>query len=205
LTNGTKILILLLCSKVIHHLKRDLSFAKPRIKRFEISQHQVLCFNYTNTIFNYIPKSSSSKINFIHGHYQQDEHPIIFGYGDESDELFPMLEEENKNEYLEFTKSVSYLKTINYNNLMNFIDSDDFIVEIMGHSLSISDRTLLKTIFENQRCQYIFMYYHQREDGSDDFFDKSANISRHFSDKKMMRKKVAPQVFCCALPQAKQK
>lgn len=84
---------------------------------------------------------------------------------------------------------------------MNFVESNNFIVEVMGHSLAISDRTLLKTIFENENCQYIFMYYHQREDGTTDFFDKSVNISRHFSDKKMMRKKVAPEVFCCPLPQ----
>ncbi len=163
----------------------------------------ILCFNYTNTIHRYLEQNSNINANFIHGHYQNELLPIVFGYGDESDELFPQLEEVNRNEYLKYTKSVSYLRTQSYNNLMNFIESDDFVVEVMGHSLAISDRTLLKTIFENDKCQYIFLYYHQREDGSTDFFDKSVNISRHFSDKKMLRKKVAPEVFCCPLPQLK--
>ncbi len=184
-----------------NHLTKIKGFYNGPILDFNIEQKYILCFNYTNTIFQYISQKSSSITNFIHGHYEQENHPIVFGYGDESDELFPMLEEDNKNEYLEFTKSVSYSRTMNYNNLMNFIESDNFIVEIMGHSLAISDRTLLKTIFENEKCQYIFMYYHERDNGDTDFFDKSLNISRHFTDKKMMRKKVAPQVFCCPLPQ----
>lgn len=163
----------------------------------------ILNFNYTNTIRRYISNNSETQVNYIHGYYQNKDHPIIFGYGDESDELFPLLESANNNDYLQFTKSVSYLKKQNYTGLMNFIESDNFIVEVMGRSLAISDRTLLKTIFENENCQYIFMYYHQREDGTTDFFDKSVNISRHFSDKKMMRKKVAPEVFCRPLPQYK--
>lgn len=163
----------------------------------------ILNFNYTDTVAKYISNQSKTRFNYIHGYYRNTEFPIIFGYGDESDELFPLLERANNNDYLQYTKSVSYLKKQNYTNLMNFIESDNFIVEVMGHSLAISDRTLLKTIFENENCQYIFMYYHQREDGTTDFFDKSVNISRHFSDKKMMRKKVAPEVFCCPLPQNK--
>lgn len=193
-------------ANVPHHLTTIPGFIKhpgTPLERFEIEKRYILCFNYTNTVFRYV-KNQQATVNFIHGHYQYENHPIVFGYGDESDELFPMLEKDNINEYLEFTKSVSYLKTINYNNLMNFIESDNFIVEVMGHSLAISDRTLLKTIFENKKCQYIFMYYHERNDGGNDFFDKSVNISRHFTDKNMMRKKVAPEIFCRPLPQVKQ-
>lgn len=188
------------------HLTEDENFQK-RLSDNKFTEKDgctyILNFNYTNTVRRYISSNSETQVNYIHGFYQNKNHPIIFGYGDESDELFPLLEKANNNDYLRFTKSVSYLKKQNYTNLMNFVESNNFIVEVMGHSLAISDRTLLKTIFENDNCQYIFMYYHKREDGTTDFFDKSVNISRHFSDKKMMRKKVAPEVFCRPLPQYK--
>ncbi|NMH28068.1 AbiH family protein [Flavobacterium silvaticum] len=161
----------------------------------------ILCFNYTNTVNLYISEHSRTIVNQIHGSYRDNNNPIVFGYGDESDELFPELEKANKNHYLEFTKSSSYLHSINYTTLMSFIDSDEFFVEVLGHSMALSDRTLLKGIFENENCKYIFMHYHQRDDNTDDFFDKAINIGRHFTDKNMLRRKVAPKAFCMPLPQ----
>ncbi|RZJ67676.1 MAG: hypothetical protein EOO50_05180 [Flavobacterium sp.] len=189
---------------VPHHLKDIEEFqelmAGKRYKEDD-GRTMVLNFNYTDTVRQYIRESSKVAVNYIHGHRAHENYPIVFGYGDESDELFPKLEVANENSYLQFTKSASYLTTSNYTNLMNFVESKPFFVQVLGHSMAISDRTLLKTIFEHDNCKYIFMFYHERVDGTTDFFDKSANIARHFSDKKMLRKKVAPKVFCCRLPQ----
>jgi hypothetical protein len=186
------------------HLYKNREF-RLKLNNDKFSENEggtyILNFNYTDTVKKYISEKNSVYINHIHGSYNNFNEDIVFGYGDESDELFSKIENSNENSYLKHTKSVNYLRYKNYTNLLNFINSDNFIVEVMGHSLALSDRTLLKTIFENEKCQYIFMYYHKRKDGTTDYFDKSVNISRHFSDKILMRKKVAPEVFCCPLPQ----
>lgn len=62
----------------------------------------------------------------------------------------------------------------------------------MGHSCGLSDRTMLKEIFEHKNCKSILIHYHKW--GSDthenDYVNKTYEISRHFTDKGMMRKKV---------------
>lgn len=59
----------------------------------------ILNFNYTDTVRQYISDKSKTRVNYIHGHYKEPDLPIIFGYGDESDELFPLLEKANNNDY----------------------------------------------------------------------------------------------------------
>jgi hypothetical protein len=63
----------------------------------------------------------------------------------------------------------------------------------MGHSCGISDKTLLNTLFEHPNCSSIKIYYHKRDDGTDDFFDVYSNISRNFNDKSLLRRIVANQ------------
>lgn len=160
----------------------------------------ILSFNYTNTIECYktiLDKSGGYEINNIHGIAGQN---IIFGFGDERDKVFSELENKNVNEYLRFMKSSAYLQNSRYFDLLNFIESDNYIVEIYGHSCGLSDRTLLKTIFEHKNCLQVFLSYYHKNDG-DNFFDLSLNISRHFDDKQMLRRKVANKEFSTLLPQ----
>lgn len=168
----------------------------------------ILIFNYTDTINYYLESFenySSYSINFIHGEAGSEENQVVFGYGDEKDILFSEIKDINVNSYVEFLKSTAYLKTRNHFDLMNFIESGNFVVDLIGHSCGLSDRTLLKTIFENEYCKQIFLYYHkwETENGkfTDNFNDLSINISRHFDDQIMMRKKVANKIFCSELPQ----
>lgn len=163
-----------------------------------------LNFNYTRLLNRYLESHTNNNLIIpIHGVYMSNEESdeIVFGYGDENDDLFQALEDENVNWYLDYTKSRDYLHSPHYTRLLNFIEGDEFFVEVIGHSMAISDRTLLKAIFENPNCKYIFLWYYTRADGTDDFTDKALNIGRHFSDKKEMRKKVAPRVFCMEIPQ----
>lgn len=169
----------------------------------EISEMHVLNFNYTDTVKVYsshLEKNVSFLINHIHGEAGNSENQIVFGFGDERDIIYAQLENANENEYLRFMKSSAYLKTRNYYDLLRFIESGAYIVEILGHSCGLSDRTLLKAIFEHENCTYIQIYYHQLNE-KDNFNDLDLNISRHFDDKILLRKKVANKTFSIPLPQ----
>ena len=163
----------------------------------------ILNFNYTKTTeFNYIHKFSEIKINYIHGDLSNPE-SIIFGYGDELDDDFKKIRETNDNNLLNEIKSVRYMEATNYRELLEFIESDLFQIYIMGHSCGNSDRTLLNTLFEHKNCVTIKPFYHEREDGSDDYLNIVQNIMRNFNDMKMMRDKVVNKTFCQPLPQMK--
>lgn len=169
-----------------------------------VINYHFLNFNYTNTLQeNYSNNSyvERAKINFIHGN---NENNIVFGYGDEKDEKdekFKAFEEIKNNDLFEHVKSFDYLKSSNYSKVTKFIDSDYFQVYILGHSCGLSDRTLLSQIFEHEKCISIKLFYHQKEDGSDNFTDLTYDLSRHFSDKILMRKKVVSFDLCKPLPQ----
>ena len=98
----------------------------------------------------------------IHGDLN-DENSIIFGYGDDSDEMYKKLLDKNDNRFLENDKTVKYLGSARYRNFLGFIESAPFQVCIMGHSCGISDRTLLNTIFQHENCVSIKPYYHKKE------------------------------------------
>lgn len=155
----------------------------------------VVNFNYTNTFKIYadkIAKTIPTQINHIHGELNNAKNPIIFGFGDEHDKDYLSFEDKKTNELFEHIKSFQYLKTSNYQDLIRFINSDDFQVCILGHSCGLSDRTMLKEIFEHEKCKSIKMYYYKWGNASNenDYVEKTYEISRHFEDKGLMRKKV---------------
>jgi len=141
-----------------------------------------LVFNYTKTIEQYINSLNinNGQVINIHGQLGEDGNPIIFGYGDEMDEYYSKIESLNINEFLRNMKSFSYLKTNNYQNLNRFLDDTDFTVSIMGHSCGISDRVLLNSIFNHAHCRRIRVYYYQKNNDENDYFEKTLEISRHF-------------------------
>ena len=104
----------------------------------------------------------------------------------------------NENECLRHIKSVHYLESNCYRKMLEFIESDAFQIVIMGHSCGNSDRTLLNTLFEHKNCVSIKPYYHQK-DGQDNYIDIIQNISRNFTDMKLMRDRVVNKEYCEAL------
>ena len=66
----------------------------------------------------------------------------------------------------------------------------------MGHSCGNSDRTLLNTLFEHKNCVSIKPFYYIREDGTDNYMELIQNISRNFTNMKMMRDRVVNKTFC---------
>lgn len=159
-----------------------------------------LNFNYTNTADFYFPDHPSFILNNIHGKLTKPEN-VIFGYGDESDDEYENLKKMNDNEYLKHIKTSRYLETTKYRDLLSFIESGPFQVVIMGHSCGLSDRTMLNTLFEHANCVSIKPYYYVNEQGKDNYLDIVQNISRNFTNPKLMRDRVVNKTFCEPLPQ----
>ncbi|WP_420580933.1 AbiH family protein [Reichenbachiella sp.] len=146
-----------------------------------------LNFNYTSTLDQYLPNLPDRyEINQIHGRLKDSMNPVIFGYGDEKDKYFLELEELNENEVMSHFKSIKYFKTPNYRNLLNFLKKN-FEVYVVGHNCGNSDRTLLKHIFESDKCKLIKILHHKN---MDNYIEVVKNIARHFDDKLMLREKV---------------
>ncbi|WP_299555484.1 AbiH family protein [Seonamhaeicola sp.] len=164
-----------------------------------------LNFNYTLTELYYEspPRLSTwgngktVEFNHIHGsNRKEDKNPIIFGFGDELDEDYKKIERLNNNDYLENIKSIKYLDTDNYKRLLEFVNAGNYQIMIMGHSCGTSDRTLLNTVFENDNCASIKVFYHNKGDNKDNFSDIIKNISRNFNDKALMRDRVVNKTYC---------
>lgn len=159
----------------------------------------MLNFNYTDTpekYINLIARDAETDIIFIHGNLlDQENNPIIFGFGDEVDKNYSSIEELNDNRYLDNIKSINYLQTDNYKRLLELINIDNYQVFIFGHSCGLSDRTMLNTIFENKNCHSIKVFYHQKNSKEDNYTGLVQNISRNFIEKTKMRDKVVNKKY----------
>ena len=154
----------------------------------------LLCFNYTGTVKEY-EQYGGLILNYIHGELEHPEH-IIFGYGDELDRHYQDILDRNDNELLKNVKSVKYLETRHYHDMLEFLMSAPFQVLIMGHSCGNSDRTLLNTVFEHEHCFSIKPFYHKWNDGSDNYLELVQNISRNFTNMRLFRDRVVNKEQC---------
>lgn len=167
-----------------------------------------LDFNYTPTVSHYVSAINSVSLDLygeaslikIHGEVDSKSNPINFGFGDEMDDDYKVLEKANENKYFKNIKSFQYLHNSEYRKLLNWIETNKFQVYIFGHSCGLSDRTLLNTIFENHNCRSIKIFYHSNGN-SDNYTELTHNISRHFNQKKVMRSKIVDKTNCIPLPQ----
>ena len=155
----------------------------------------LLNFNYTKTADLYLPKEDIFKVNHIHGKLSNPQ-SIIFGYGDELDDNYKKLLKDNNNEYLKNIKSINYLNYTNYREMLSYIESAPYQIYIMGHSCGLSDKTLLNTLFEHKNCVSIKPFYYINAEGRDNYTDIVQNISRNFTDMKLMRDRVVNKTFC---------
>ena len=153
----------------------------------------LLSFNYTATAKMY--GNFNLAFNYIHGDLKHPEN-IIFGYGDELDKDYQAILDMNDNELLKHVKSVKYLETRNYHDMLEFLMSAPFQVFVMGHSCGNSDRTLLNTVFEHENCVSIKPFYHKWADGTDNYLDIVQNISRNFTNMRLFRDRVVNKEQC---------
>lgn len=154
----------------------------------------LLNFNYTTLADLYLFDNRRAATH-IHGELS-NPNSVIFGYGDELDENYKSIMNKNDNEYLRNIKSVKYLESSNYRHLLEFIESAPYQIYLMGHSCGNSDRTLLNTLFEHKNCVSIKPFYYIKKDGTDNYLELVQNISRNFTDMKLMRDRVVNKEFC---------
>ncbi len=156
-----------------------------------------LNFNYTKTLSPYInklKKEINPRLIHIHGSINDQNNPIVFGFGDEhSDEYLSLLKAGENHAYLKYVKSFYYVLNDSYQSLIEYIDGEAYEVYVMGHSLGLSDRTMLREIFEHENCKSIKLFYHENNDGVDDFLPKAYNLAAHFTNQASMRKKIVPK------------
>lgn len=145
----------------------------------------VLNFNYTKPVFN--EKKSISPIGKfgddvleinIHGTLDDE---IIFGYGDEEHASFDEMLENGNDNLLKNFKLQIYPNTERYSLLNEYLNKDKFEVYILGHSCGLSDRSILKHIFEHTNCDYIRLYVHHKSDKEDNYQTLYNSISRILS------------------------
>ncbi len=157
-----------------------------------VDESMILNFNYTNSIQKidkFFPLNTQLNIVHIHGH-SSDENSVIFGFGDELDKNYLMIESERSSEMFRYIKSPHYFQSPNYKRLNKFINQGEYEVYILGHSCGISDRTLLNQIIEIEDCKSIRIFYHERHDSTNNKLDTSIEIMKHFKDKIKMREKI---------------
>ena len=126
---------------------------------------------------------------------------MIFGYGDELDEDYKKISNKNENNLLTNIKSIKYLEAENYRQMLSFIETEPYQILIMGHSCGNSDRTLLNTLFEHKNCVSIKPYFYKRDEETDNYLELVQNISRNFTDMKLMRDRVVNKTYCEPLTQ----
>lgn len=167
-----------------------------RLHQDELPNEQlVLNFNYTGTAKKYLPPSEfmgqRNEFNYIHGELNDNNNPMIFGFGDELDDDYKKMEHSKENEFFEYIKSFWYFKTSNYHNLLRFLETTEYQIYVIGHSCGLSDRTLLHMLFEHDNCKSIKIYYHG-DHKKNNFKRLTQEISRHFKDKEALRRKIVP-------------
>ena len=155
------------------------NFKYDNFKKNHLAPYTLLLnFNYTQTAEKLYAENCFNEIINIHGELNNENNPIIFGYGDELDNDYERIERLQNNDFLENIKSIRYHKTKNYRSLLEFIALGPYQVFIMGHSCGNSDRTLLNTLFEHDNCLSIKVFYRQYKDGTDNYIDlgSSSNL-----------------------------
>ncbi len=166
----------------------------------------ILNFNYTDTIELYFDKTYKTarniNINYIHGKLNDEQNPIVFGFGDELDKRYSQIENETAKGYFDYIKSFWYLRTSNYRDLVRFVDGEEYQVFILGHSCGLSDRTMLHMILQNDNCRSIKIFYHGTE-MDNNYTQTTYEIARHFNDKELMRKRIVSLNKSKNMPQAK--
>lgn len=177
--------------------KDVLNEEEPPLELMLPNHIMLLNFNYTHTADLYCKKGYIFTVNHIHGDLNNPE-SVIFGYGDELDNNYKSIVDKNKNKFLGNIKSIKYLESDNYRKLLSFIESEPYQILIMGHSCGNSDRTLLNTLFEHKNCVSIKPYYYKWGEGEkdDNYIELVQNISRNFTDMKLMRDRVVNKTYC---------
>ncbi|MYZ59084.1 hypothetical protein EH151_04155 [Elizabethkingia anophelis] len=191
--------------KDIRNKIRQLLIADNSLNYFRYIPKDILFanFNYTTTETYYLNSPNdreygkyNTDIIHIHGLLNNNtDNKIIFGFGDELDADYKIIENLNDNEYLKNIKSFKYFESESYKKLLEYIERSPYQIFIFGHSCGNSDRTLLNTLFEHKNCHSIKNFYYIKSDNEDSYNGTIMNISRSFTNKADMRDKVVNKKY----------
>ncbi|MCW5514729.1 bacteriophage abortive infection AbiH family protein [Muriicola sp. Z0-33] len=161
---------------LLHYLKNRIATANLKLipDYFDIfnennpSRTLFLNFNYTETIKQYLKTLSLPKIDLIniHGNLLNIENPMVFGCGDDTDPEYIRLIDKNNNSYLRNLKRQQYNLASSYAKLLEFLNSvGEFEVYTLGHSLGLTDKTLLSEILNDNGLKRLKLFYYKDRDG----------------------------------------
>ena len=173
--------------------KKDITIEEIMFLSCNYIQNETIYIENNQLKTNDKTKIIKTKAVHIHGiidDTEKCEDNVIFGYGDESASESSDIENLNNNEFLENVKSIKYIVSPAYKDLLEFMKKADYDVFIFGHSCGNSDRTLLKELFEHKCCKAIRYFFYTKKDGSNDFDEKATNIYRSFGEKTKFREKM---------------
>lgn len=160
-----------------------------------VKDYTILSFNYTTKLIEHYLKGLIGKQNNflqIHGRLRSSEIPVIFGFGNENTPEYQELESRGKSELLKNFKTFQYLRSTYYRSLLSILAGAGHrgvYVQVIGHSLGLTDKTLLRTVFQHDSVRDIELVYHEK---SENYFELSYNASRLFDNNEMMREKIVP-------------
>ena len=120
----------------------------------------IINFNYTNTIkfyIQYIGKPSLTTLHNIHGQLPDDN--IIFGYGNDQHESYKEMKNLGVDEFLKNFKTYMYFRKSVYQSIIPALrHSKDVHVYVLGHSLGMSDKTLLQEVMNPKWCKSVTLF-----------------------------------------------
>lgn len=167
-----------------HYVPPLYSFGK-KLWDSEFANAFIVNFNYTSTFNLYQPYNGDIRIIHLHGNLaDQENNPIIFGFGDTKDDHYKQIENLNDKRFLKYSKTIAYTHSNNYRDLYDFVEGLDrdegYDVHIIGLSCGITDRVLLNYVLEHDDCKRITVHHYRDREN---FNDTVSNISRVFNDK----------------------
>lgn len=172
------------------------SFVEELIENFNVKHPfytYTINFNYTNTIINY--RKISTDVNHIHGNLEKEN--IIFGYGNDQNDKYHEIKDLEIDEFLEHFKTFRYMQNNNYIKVYEeAIDKfDKYEVVVLGHSLGLTDKTLLEEIFTPDKCKKIHLFKRRDKEQNLDNVRAEFNkllysASRIMNNEKELRKKI---------------
>lgn len=163
----------------------------------------VVNFNYTDSFSRYKPNIlhiTSENIRQINVHgvlNEENDAPsnIVFGFGNEDDPEYKKIKGRDLRKVYTNFKTFEYVKRAQYSQVLGAMAGRDESIDIhvFGHSLSMCDKTLLKTMFTSPSCHKIQLYKRtdlDEESQIEDFMEKVFNIDMIVESESTVRSKV---------------
>ncbi len=162
--------------------------------RLDKENFQIVNFNYTNTLNNYVndfsPDFRLEKSNIInlHGEIDQNNNPIIFGYASKDKDSLDLMNRGNK-EHFRYIKKHLYKRTENENKLKEYLNNNkDIQLFLLGHSCGMSDELILFEIFTHPNVKNIRVFYHNDYES---YFELQYNINKIMGNPNQQNKLVS--------------